>query len=221
MPIILVANQKGGTSKSTTAVNFAAYLANKSWDVLLLDADRQPSVSGWWAERKLSHPDAPKIHSLRQYDDLYEPLLDLESRYTYVVVDCAGRDSVEMRSAMTVPGVVMLMPFKPSSVDMDTLEHMSEIIHLSRRRVNRNLIAHAFLSIAPTNSQIKETEMAREAILQYPEISLLDTVIHDRKTYRDAFAIGLGVVELKGKSDSEVKARQEITALVEEVLHGA
>ena len=121
---------------------------------------------------------------------------------------------------MTVPGVVMLMPYKPSSVDMDTLEHMSEIIQFSRRAVNKTLIAYAFLSIAPTNAQVRETEMAREAILQYPEMTLLSTVIHDRKTYRDAFAVGLGVVELTGKSDSEIKARAETAALVEEILHG-
>lgn len=218
MTIILVANQKGGVGKSTIATNLAVVLAQKARDALLLDADRQTSANEWWVERQNLQQDLPKINCLHKYGEIDLPLEDLNSRYEYIVVDVAGRDSDEMRSAMTVADVI-LMPYKPSAVDLATLHNMSAIIR-SASRVNPKLIPYAFISIAPTNSKLREIEQAKDAIQGYPEMRLLKTIIYDRKVYRDAMAEGLGVTELKGKADSELASRREIKELVEEVLSG-
>ncbi len=47
MRTIAVVNQKGGTAKSTTAVNLAATLAEKKRRVLLMDLDPQHSATDW------------------------------------------------------------------------------------------------------------------------------------------------------------------------------
>lgn len=62
MKVITVTNRKGGTGKSTTAVNIAAELSLKDKSVLLIDLDTQGhSTIGLGFEYKKG---MPSIHSL-------------------------------------------------------------------------------------------------------------------------------------------------------------
>jgi chromosome partitioning protein len=47
MPVVVVANPKGGVGKSTLATNVAGYYASKGHSVMLGDADRQQSSRLW------------------------------------------------------------------------------------------------------------------------------------------------------------------------------
>ena len=217
--VILVANTKGGAGKSTMACNIAVVLAQRTRDVLMVDADRQASTAEWQAERKLHYPGNPRITTVQRYGVIDDELESLAPRFDYTIVDVASRKSDEMLSTMVVCDV-LLVPVRPSQFDLSALHTMSRIVRDSSR-ANKKMAPYAFLSIAPTNPKGVEVEQAWELIRSgYPEFTLLNTIIRDRKIYRDATAVGLGVTEVEDRADSVKSARAEMNALVEEVLSG-
>jgi chromosome partitioning protein len=208
--IILIGSQKGGCGKSTTAVNISAELAGRGHDVVIVDADRQ-CTSANWAMDRVENPVLAKVHCIQKYENIRDTLLDLDKRYQYVIVDAAGRDSRELRTGMTAAHI-LIVPFRPSQPDLDTLPNMQEII-IQAKDLNPDLKVYGLITMAPTNPIIHEEADARECLIDYPEIKLLSTMIRDRKVYRDAMSDGLSVVEMDNP-----KAKAEIKKLVEEVL---
>jgi chromosome partitioning protein len=63
MRVILVANPKGGSGKTTLSINLAGYLASQGARVAMLDLDRQKSATQWLAIR---NGDLPTIELLRE-----------------------------------------------------------------------------------------------------------------------------------------------------------
>ncbi len=128
-----------------------------------------------------------------------------------VLVDAAGRDSRELRTGMTAADMP-LVPFRPSQPDLDTLPNLQEII-TQAKDLNPDLVVYGLLTMAPTNPVVHEAEEAREYLQDYPEIKPLETVIRDRKVYRDAMSEGMGVVEMDNH-----KAADEVQALMKEIF---
>lgn len=208
--IILIGSQKGGCGKSTTAVNISAELAGKGHDVVLLDADRQSTAANWAMDRA-ENKTLAKVNCVQKYDNIRDTLLDLDKRYEYVIVDAAGRDSRELRTGMTAAHI-LIVPFRPSQPDLDTLPNMQEII-IQAKDLNPTLKIFGLITMAPTNPIVHEEAEARDCLNDYPEIKPLSTMIRDRKVYRDAMSDGLSVVEM-----DNAKAKMEIKKLVEEIL---
>lgn len=207
--ILLIGSQKGGCGKSTLAVNICAAIANDGKDVVLVDADRQGTASRWVEFR--NETDLAAVQCVRQYDSIHKTLIDLDKRYQYVVVDTAGNDSRELRTGLTAAHK-LLTPFKPSQADLDTIPHLHDVIQQAKD-LNPALSAFGIISMNTTHHQVHEDSEARDLLVDFPQISLMKTVIHERKVYRECMAEGMGVIEM-----SNAKAKDEMTALVKEVL---
>lgn len=216
--IILIAAQKGGVGKSTTATNLAVALATQGHMPLVVDADEQATTFAWWIERSRAFPDHALVQCEQEYGEVDHYIKQAAKGYEYVLIDAAGHDSIEMRTAMLACDT-LLIPFRPSQADINTIPHMVKVVSHARK-LNPALSAYAFLSAAPTVLNSKSLEQSKQVLDNYPEITLLTTVIYDRLSYINALSDGLGVVELEGKTLSEIKAKKEIISLLQEILHG-
>ncbi len=209
--IILIGSKKGGVGKSTIATNIATNLAVQKKDVVLVDADRQGTSSNWADDRE--HTTNTQLVCVQKYENIKKTLQDLNSRYDYVVVDCHGGDAVELRSGLLVADI-LIIPCQPSQPDIDTIPMMVDIIERATE-INENLIAYCVITRAPTNPSITEIQDTKNALMDYPEIKLLNSIIYERKAYRDAISLGLGVVE----TDND-KAKVEIENMLKEIFYG-
>ncbi|MDP2429758.1 MAG: division plane positioning ATPase MipZ [Methylobacter sp.] len=215
--IILIGNQKGGVGKSTIACNISGMLVNRGHDIILVDSDEQKTTSMWVEDRRAEQPTMVKINSVQKFGDVDDALEDLNKRYEYVIVDAAGRDSRELRSALLVCDIIA-MPFRSSAPDLKVLPLMEQMVRNSRR-VNNKLRAFAFINSAPTNTQGKDAFFARQAISECNEIKLFEITIHDRRVFRDGMSEGLAVIEMNDDSSSAKLAKEEMENLLVEILN--
>lgn len=206
---LLIGGEKGGSGKSTAATNLAVYLAHEGVDVVLVDADPQATSAQFIERRNEEFPGLPKVHCVQRSGDVSATVRDLTERYQVVIIDAGGRDSKELRTAMVVANI-LLTPIRASQADLETLPHVNELVSLARS-LNPQLGAYALLSMAPSNPMIREVAEAKAMIEQFDQLKLADSIIRDRKVYRDALADGKGVVEMQNS-----QAKTEIQLLGQE-----
>lgn len=210
--ITLVGGTKGGPGKSTVATNIGTALARQGKSVILVDADKQRSLAKWHA-RRVDAGVEPAMTLVEKRGNVHAALRDLDKLYDHVIVDVAGDDNQEMRTAMTAADL-MIVVLRASQFDVETLEEFDEVISTARD-FNPDLEVRSLLSQAPTNHNETETEDVSEFIVEYPQVKPLETVLYSRKAYRDAAAPGLGVMELPVSKAKQARAEiQELTAEV-------
>ena len=115
MPVIVVANPKGGAGKSTLATNLAGCLAAAGHRVMLGDIDRQQSARQWLDLRAQAAPRAPAIQGWDvSADDIVKP----PKGTTHVVLDTpAGLHGKRLDAVMRIADRV-LIPLQASLFDI-------------------------------------------------------------------------------------------------------
>ena len=112
MPVIVVANPKGGVGKTTLSTNLAGYLASRGRAVMLGDVDRQQSSRTWLGLRANG---LPKIAAweVTQGDVVRPP-----KGTTHIVLDTpAGLHGKRLDEVMKLADKV-LIPLQPSIFDI-------------------------------------------------------------------------------------------------------
>ncbi len=214
--ILLVGGEKGGTGKTTLAVNLAALRALAGRDVLLIDTDIQASAS-YWALSRDEGKTLPRIACIQKFGKgLQAEVLDLATRYQDVLIDAGGRDSAELRAALVVAQRAFI-PIQPSQFDIWTLGRMDDLVNTAQG-FNPTLQAWVTISRASTNPSVSEVNEARSLLADFAHLQLADTVIRDRIAYRKAARYGLSVEELK---PLDPKATEELRSLYQEVFDGS
>ena len=214
MSIILIGGEKGGTGKTTLAVNLAAMRALQGRDVLVIDTDIQASAS-YWAQTRDETGVTPRVACIQKFGKgLPTEVRDLARRYQDLIIDAGGRDSPELRSALLIAERVYI-PIQPSQFDIWTLGRMDDLV-TNAQVFNLNLHAWVVISRASTNPSVSEVAEAQSLLADFAHLRLAHAVIRDRIAYRKAARDGLSVEELK---PGDPKAGEEIRAFFQEVFN--
>ena len=170
MPVVLVANPKGGVGKSTLATNVAGYLASRGHAVMLGDVDRQQSARLWLSLRP---PAAATISTWEAVGD--GSVVKPPKGTTHAVLDTpAGLHGWRFKDVLALADKV-LVPLQPSIFDIyatrDFLERVKESrnaaktqIGLVPMRVNARTLAadrlHEFIAGLglPVVAELRDTQ---------------------------------------------------------------
>ena len=115
MPVIVVANPKGGVGKSTLATNIAGYLASLGHSVMLGDADRQQSSKLWLGLRP---PAARAITGWELGKEGQDEMAKPPKGTTHVVLDTPGGLHGKRFNEIMKLADKVLVPLQPSVFDI-------------------------------------------------------------------------------------------------------
>jgi chromosome partitioning protein len=132
MPVIVVANPKGGVGKSTIATNIAGYLASQGHQVMLGDADRQQSSKLWLGLRP---PAARVIHGWDTgtagggSDEIVKP----PKGTTHVVLDTPGGLHGKRFNEVMKLADKVVVPLQPSVFDIFATRQFLDLLAEHRK----------------------------------------------------------------------------------------
>ena len=184
MPVIVVANPKGGVGKTTLATNVAGWFASNGHPVMLGDVDRQHSARTWLALRPAG---LPRIAAWEvAHDDIVRP----PKGTTHVVLDTpAGLHGKRLDEVMKLADKV-LIPLQPSIFD----------IHATHEFV-RQLLAHkrsAKVQMAIVGTRTREGTIATDQLRNFlasVAVPLLG-LLRDTQNYVHLAAHGLTLFDV-------------------------
>jgi len=209
--ILLVGSEKGGVGKTSIALNLSVMRARAGHPVLLVDADKQASAAMWCSLRS-EGGFMPPLVCVQKLGRIGADLVQLSENYE-ICVDAGGSDSVELRHSIAVADI-WLMPERVGQLDLFVMAKMAQILTDIKERMGRSPSVHILLNAVPPST--KEAEEAREALTEFEDFPVLDSMLVERVTMRRAVRLGCAVVELTGKNLNPACV-QELMQVYEEI----
>lgn len=190
--VIVVANQKGGSSKTTVCAHLAVAAAKAGLRVCIADTDPQSSLAEWWGARKASDVSALKADALR---DFTAAVRGLDGSCDVLVVDTPPGTGNGVRSLVAAADFV-LIPCRASPHDLRAVRGTLALL--------QGKPFGFCLTQAVPNSAIVVQAMA--ALSAHGEVSA--AVVGSRVAYASAMTDGRTAPEIdpKGKAASETAA---------------
>jgi chromosome partitioning protein len=133
-------------------------------------------------------------------------------RYKDVIIDAGGRDSHTLRTAVQICDLV-LVPDRPRSADVWALSDMAAVIDEVRATRDRPLLAYAVLNFADPGTSSANREGAM-ALADFPQFTLIDAPIRQRKALAIALGFGLSVEELTPRDAKAGEKMATLTSIV-------
>ncbi len=201
--VITIAQQKGGSGKTTLAANLAVAWAQAGLRVALLDTDPQGSLGRWFMARR----DRPggagmELATASAWGVAYE-CEKLRRAVDLVIVDTPPKADADLRPALRVADLV-LVPVATSHVDLWATEG---VLDLCRREGRAALIV---LVRAKAGTRLA-AEVA--ALASRLGDGVAAARLADRVLYAESFGLGMAAAETARGGP----AAAEVAALADEV----
>jgi chromosome partitioning protein len=241
--VIVFANEKGGTGKSTTAVHVAIALATRGARVACFDLDHRQRTMGRYLDnreatiRRTGHDLPMPVHMTHDgtNEDVFEAKWhELASQADYLIVDTPGRDDHFARTAAALSNT-LVTPMNDSFVDFDLIGQVdpenfsvtrpsfySELIWDARKqraRADGTQIDWVVLRNRLQHIEARNMRRVSEALGQLAKRVGFRIIpgLGERVIYREMFPAGLTMIDSKAFGAmglGHVAARQELREMV-------
>ena len=197
--VITIAQQKGGTGKTTLAVHLAlAFIKYHNLKVAIIDTDPQGSLGKWFmirSEKKISNENLTfKTASLwgAQYESK-----SLKQDHDIIIIDTPPKIESDARPAVEAADLV-LIPVAPSHVDFWATEAIIDIAKKAKRKI--------LIQINRANHRSKLISKTLEYI-ENLKIKATNTLIGNRQIFVASMGDGKTAIEKQrtGKAVEEIK----------------
>jgi chromosome partitioning protein len=197
--VITIAQQKGGTGKTTLAVHLAlAFVKYHNLKIAIIDTDPQGSLGKWFmirTEKNISNKNLTfKTASLwgAQYESK-----SLKKDHDIIIIDTPPKIESDARPAIEAADLV-LIPVAPSHVDFWATEAIIDIAKKAKRKI--------LIQINRANHRSKLISQTLEYINSL-KVKATDTLIGHRQIFVSSMGIGKTAVEKQrsGKAIEEIK----------------
>jgi chromosome partitioning protein len=179
MPVIVIANPKGGAGKSTLATNVAGCLAAAGHAVMLGDVDRQQSSRQWLLARPAA---LPKISA---WDVAGDNVVRPPKGTTHVVLDTpAGLHGKRLEAVLRIADR-LLIPLQPSLFDIQATHAFVQTLKAHKRSAD--------IKLGLVGMRVREHTKANEQLHQYLSTLPVSVVawLRDTQNYVQLAARGL------------------------------
>ncbi|MBR4526783.1 MAG: AAA family ATPase [Acidaminococcaceae bacterium] len=223
MKVISVVNTKGGTGKSTIAVNIASVLAGKGKKIMLFDMDEKQKSSMDFCRIRANDKSLAKIMAGTLLPELLVEDIQAYDNFDYVIIDAGAGDNGQARAAVLCSEYGMLLvPVQPSTFDSwaaeDTLSMLRDCQRRFMGKFDKNYL---LMSRQPTNRNMNILKDADESFRNKCDkfgVKMLESVVHERTAFRESVGAGMGVCEYAQVKPSAKKAAADMEKLVGEIL---
>jgi chromosome partitioning protein len=214
MPVITVANPKGGAGKSTTTLVLATTLAQQGAKVVILDCDPNRPIEGWRGGRS-SNPVI--VDGGINESNVTQKLDEYRKTFQFVFVDLEGTASRLMSRALARAQLVII-PIQASPTDA---ELAAKAIHLIQEEeaAFEKTIPYRILFTRTSPAIATKLEKAIVSQLREGEVPTFKSHLNERSAYKSLFFHQLDLTELDpAEVNGLPAARDNAFRLAEELV---
>lgn len=212
--IFVVGHEKGGVGKSSIADSLAIRLQTDGNSVIVVDTDSTASTTQWGQLRK-ANAIQPHITVAACTDP--DSIIELAGKYDCVVVDVGARDYERLRAFSRIANL-WVAPSQIGSTDLLSTVNLYKALKAAEHlHVRGHLPLALVLTRTPATWNSTEEAEAREFLKEScPDLYVMNTSIKDRRSWRDAGRVGMGISEMTGSAAA--KAVENFDEFYNEVM---